>query len=646
MCASWVGLCQQALHDRVIRKIGGETFPLHDCLINFVNDAPPPGTVAPMDGCNACNHSIVDLVTTECVPEADIDMSSAYNTGGAEMDGELQKDYEADPDEDDNNVRALSATSASSTNGLSANASSTNASTSKKRSNVHTGHGSAKKRRNGRKTKRRRKELELAARFLHQSKQDHVLDSFDGALAVQDLLLPSLINRTWCHAIGYQENGERALPHAGIPLSVGATITRKEHESAIKFRSAEEGPTIKKAEHAFKDCDGLSRVVKVQWMHCEQVKNLPPIVKGAGPTKAFVLKTTPVDLPLDDDDVDVACVTMGPVTANGEAHLVAACYKPSSGVFPDDFDFASVGDELLTSLLPRAGVRGLEASRSGGALGRCDPKSEDFEAFMKRRGKIPRVGKAAVVVVINSPSRCGVLFSCYQETKEKGKRVVSCWHNTPRAGGNQTLLDRHVREHRVLQKFPWCRVVSAILCIQLNKLNLFRRPVVPTASRNLLFLCSLACQKAEAHADDPVLGDPLHWMAKESKHTLVMHPVGWHFDIFADNGKDCIENKLCLVSWDRTDFSRTDLPLGRGGLGPGSFVFGLLDWNGPARRRRQVYIDNGGDAGQRVTQQRMETFMASLEPAVAERLTQEAAVDRIDLVAGCIRQHPRRPRNI
>ena len=98
-------------------------------------------------------------------------------------------------------------------------------------------------------------------------------------------------------------------------------------------------------------------------------------------------------------------------TAQGEAHLVAALHKPSSGAFPSDFNFARVGNELLTDLLPRAGVRGLEVWRSGGALGRCDPESNDFKAFMKRCGKIPRVGKAAVVVVINSSSRCGIRFT-------------------------------------------------------------------------------------------------------------------------------------------------------------------------------------------------------------------------------------------
>ena len=625
MCGSCVALFQEVLKQRVINKTGGRTFLLYDCLTKFVHDAPPPGAILPMYGCNACKFAEVDLLTTEFIPDADLDITSTYATGGAEIDGQKQKDYELDND-DCSPAATMPDVSPAATMPDVLDRDSAEASKCKQAGMKRQRNG------NGRQTKRAGKELELAARFFNHWQQDQRLD---GALIVQDLLLPCVTNYTWCHAIGNQANGEPGLRHAAMPLPVAAAITKEEYENAIKFRSTEDGPVIYKVQHMIEDSNGLSRVVVVQWMYYEQVKNLPLIVNGQSPNKDFVLKTTPVQLPLQEVDVDIVCVAMGSSTAQGEAHLVAALHKPSSGAFPSDFNFARVGDELLTDLLPRAGVRGLEVSRSGGALGRCDPKSNDFKAFMKRRGKIPRVGKAAVVVVINSPSRCGAMFTYYQETKEKGKCVVSFWYNTPRAGGNQTLLDRQIRKHRVLQKFPLCRVVTAMLCLQLNKLNLFPRPVIATASRNLLDLFSLACQKAEAHAKDPMLGDPLFWMAKASKHTLVMHPVGWHIDIFADNGKDCIENKLCLVSWDRTDFSRTDLALGRGGLGPGGFVFGLLDWDAPVRHRRHVFLVNGGNPKQRVTQSRMETFLSNQPAVVVEQLTQEAADEGIDLVAGC-----------
>ena len=100
MCASCVGFFQQVLWDRVVQKTGGTTFQLYDCLKKVVDDAPPQGTVLAMDGCNTCKFSEVDLLTTE-FPDANLDMTSTYATGGAaEMDGEKQKDYESDRNSD------------------------------------------------------------------------------------------------------------------------------------------------------------------------------------------------------------------------------------------------------------------------------------------------------------------------------------------------------------------------------------------------------------------------------------------------------------------------------------------------------------------------------------------------------------------
>ena len=73
-----------------------------------------------------------------------------------------------------------------------------------------------------------------------------------------------------------------------MPLPAAAVITKEEYENAIKFRSTEDGHVICKVEHVIEDCNGLSRVVTVQWMYYKQLKNLPPIVNGQSPTKDFV----------------------------------------------------------------------------------------------------------------------------------------------------------------------------------------------------------------------------------------------------------------------------------------------------------------------------------------------------------------------
>ena len=66
-------------------------------------------------------------------------------------------------------------------------------------------------------------------------------------------------------------------------------------------------------------------------------------------------------------------------------------------------------------------------------------------------------------------------------------------------------------------------------------------------------------------------------MAKKCRVTLLAHAVGYHRDIFSNNSGDKIENKLLLVSHDRSN-TKSDVALGRGGAGPGVFVYALLDW--------------------------------------------------------------------
>jgi hypothetical protein len=68
-----------------------------------------------------------------------------------------------------------------------------------------------------------------------------------------------------------------------------------------------------------------------------------------------------------------------------------------------------------------------------------------------------------------------------------------------------------------------------------------------------------------------------YYLAKSCRLTLLAHPVGYHRDTFSNNSGDKIENKLLLVSKDRS-FAASKVALGRGGSGPGVFVYALLDW--------------------------------------------------------------------
>ena len=83
--------------------------------------------------------------------------------------------------------------------------------------------------------------------------------------------------------------------------------------------------------------------------------------------------------------------------------------------------------------------------------------------------------------------------------------------------------------------------------------------------------------------------------------------MGYHRDTFSDRSGDKIENKILLVARDRSNLGSKNA-LGRGGAGPGLFVFALLDWRQSTRARRRRWIRIGGDAHLRVTQRMIDEF--------------------------------------
>eukprot|EP00957_Ditylum_brightwellii_P185847 14149631-Ditylum_brightwellii.AAC.1 len=53
-------------------------------------------------------------------------------------------------------------------------------------------------------------------------------------------------------------------------------------------------------------------------------------------------------------------------------------------------------------------------------------------------------------------------------------------------------------------------------------------------------------------------------------------PVGYHKDTFSKSSGDTIENKMLLVARDGSD-TNMQFALGRGGAGPGIFLYAVLD---------------------------------------------------------------------
>jgi hypothetical protein len=99
--------------------------------------------------------------------------------------------------------------------------------------------------------------------------------------------------------------------------------------------------------------------------------------------------------------------------------------------------------------------------------------------------------------------------------------------------------------------------------------------------------------------------DILAFFGGRNKHTMVCHPVGYHLNVFSNN-LPSMENKVCFV------LPGLAQECGRGGAGPGVFVWALLDWrNLSSGQRRRDYLSQGGNPSQKVKKEFWKKWSAS-----------------------------------
>lgn len=253
----------------------------------------------------------------------------------------------------------------------------------------------------------------------------------------------------------------------------------------------------------------------------------------------------------------------------------------------------------VRKLLPS---RGFEAHRVGGSSGTTQVNKAFFQ-FLGTPGNFPRKGKG--VKLVRSKTRWDAF---YVNTTDKNRcAILYKGYTQPQPGGSFFLPHEMLATFPILRQFMTLKIYTAMILEKLN--NGFKsKTIQPGAVANQLK------DLIEARGMGKSCDEIIALVSAKNKYTMVCYPVGFHIDHF-NKGEESLENKVCFV---HPRFKET---CGRGGAGPGVFVWALLDWkyDRPGLRRQQ-FLALGGNPNKRVTQPAMEEFLT-------QHATQEEAVD-------------------
>jgi len=396
---------------------------------------------------------------------------------------------------------------------------------------------------------------------INESRNKHFID---GALHIPQhhLLVHLPIGIPSTHAMGDQKTkNEKGLVHACVDPVIASTI------SEVEFKSTKKKTSIIRSyvtTTEVTDTNGVKTQKRTWWVELAIDRTVQP-KKHSNPSKADILQSSFIELP---EGYDCYGILGEPYNSDAYYHLIQLSFHGKSDLLPmirEDMD------SLYNDLLKRAGNKGLEASRTGGSQGFCT-NNKLFKDHLRRAGSFPRNANAMVIIILNSKRRCGY-FGVYSCPYEQDGRVKTWFYNTPRVGGHQKLLHRQLQKFPFLTQFPSCRVETAQLLHHRNN-TMKHRLACPKSIESMIGEWNDAVGKQRI---DQYKHSQGYYLARDCRLTLLSHPVGYHRDSFAHNRGDKIENKILLISQHRSN-KKSTIAMGRGGCGPGVFVYALLDW--------------------------------------------------------------------
>ena len=280
------------------------------------------------------------------------------------------------------------------------------------------------------------------------------------------------------------------------------------------------------------------------------------------------------------------------------AHLVNARWKSNLG---ERWKDESLKKSFFKDLLRHIRHNGLEVSRRGGSSGKTTYANSNILKLLKTNSAFPRKGKGIKVVKKDTTWKCYYLASKRKHNQVRYDRSFKSFEYTQPVIGGQLELSSHLLEEYedVVSSMTTAKYNTAIL---MSHLNTIMTVYIQTEAVNQAIIQINQCRAYQRwmELNHPALfifevtkkQHLINMLSLENKYSVVAYPVCYHYDIFKEQSPS-LENKICF-SFKADSYQN----IGRGGDGPGQFVFAFLDWQNEASgQRRRRFIGGGGDIG-------------------------------------------------
>ena len=263
--------------------------------------------------------------------------------------------------------------------------------------------------------------------------------------------------------------------------------------------------------------------------------------------------------------------------------------------------------QLLSTAWNALDNRKHECRRTGGSSGIITTESaSNIRKLMSISGSAPRCGLGTIWI-----QGTHTWFLYYMGTLEGV--VKTCKYTNPVPGGSFRLLrNEPIQSLSFLKMFISTKPLTAAIVVAIKeRLGILVTPQAVNAElKNMeetrLVLESMKDESCPLPLDLNAPTDlKKSYQLKEDgyysvynqnfiKYTLVLHPVGFHRDTFAD-GIPSLENKVGFkIITSAVPFFKSvaEFPYGRGGGSEQEpFVFAILDWSCGQRSKRRVWTD-------------------------------------------------------